>query len=166
MCSCPHRARLLITYAAGSWICHWVGTGALILQTVWKIILGKWDRNRHHTSNVLQNLLSDIPLSRLVLCISQPSPEYLHAAYQDICRTKPQIRSPSATRASPPPPLPKQRPDADEEPGGCRLILKATKAPSLSPPSVLLHVVVPSSPCICPDTPTSSIACVMKFTTS
>lgn len=49
--------------------------------------------------------------------------------------SKPQIRSPSATRASLPPPLPEYQLEAEEEPGGCRLILKATKAFSLFPPS-------------------------------
>lgn len=30
LCSCPHKTSVLIAYAAGSWICHWVGNGALI----------------------------------------------------------------------------------------------------------------------------------------
>lgn len=83
-----------------------------------------------------------------------------------MCKIKPQSKSPSAAQASPPPlPLPKYQLEAEEEPGGCKLILKATKAPSLSPPSAL-HIVVPISPCSCPETPISSMAWLMKFTTS
>lgn len=142
----------------GLGIRHWVGTGALILlPTAWRIILAKWDRDQHRTSNVMQNPFSDITavLSRPMHLTPKP---WLIARHHDICRIMLQIRSPSATRASQPPPLPENRLEAEEEPGACWLILKATKALSLLPPSALLHVVVPTSSCIFPETPILSMA--------
>lgn len=67
-----------------------------------------------------------------------------------------QSKSPTATQATPPPPLLKYRLEAEEETSGWKWISTTTKALSSSPSSAL-DFIVPTSPCKCPETPAWSM---------